>query len=189
MAQGNSAQHPFPSEDKCKLWWDYNRQNIRCPSVYGTTGIPHINDCLPCHNPRPLVHGQTPSLPSLNLHADYAICFHSQPRLAELPNGPLPCQVHTFSSQRKAEAVDYNSHKTKSLYYIHVKGCFKKWCLREGSPCPAVGCLQGWSANDVTHGNPGALPSLPAAHPSCPWGPHVANMAEPVHCRCASTTP
>ena len=189
MAWGNSAQHPFPWEEKCKLWWSHNRQNIRCPSLYSTTGIPHINACLPCCIRRPLVHGQTPSPPSPNLDADHAICFHSQPRLAELPNRPLPCQVHTFSSQRKAEAVDYDSHKVKSLYYIHVRGCFKIRCLRKYSPCPTVGCLRAWSANDVTHGDSGTLLSLPAAQPSCPWRPHVANTAEPAHRCSASTAP
>lgn len=118
-AQENSTV-PSPWEDKCKLWWDYNRQYIRCPRLFSTAGIPHFIACLLHHTPRPLVHGQTASLPSLNLDADHAVCFHSQPRLAELPNHPLPCQVSTFSSQREVEAEDYNSHKTKSLYYIHV---------------------------------------------------------------------
>lgn len=135
---------------------------MRSARLFSTEGILHFIACLPHHTPRPLVLGQTPSLPSLHLDADHTICFHSQPRLAELPNCPLPCQIHTFSSQREAEAEDYSSHKTKSLYYIPVEGCLKPLCLREGSPCPALGCVRGCSANDGSH-------RPPASRPSCSW--------------------
>lgn len=166
MAQGNSAQCPFPWEDKCKLWWGYNRQNIRCPSLYNTTGIPHINIWLHRHTARPVVHSQTLSLPSPNLDADHAICFHSQPRLAELPNQLLPCQVHTFSSQRKVEAIDYNSHKTNPLYSCY--GLLQKTVPERRQPLP---CCRLSIGLDCKWCDPqGPLPSPPSSPPQLPFG-------------------